>query len=173
MKKFLASVLISISALTFSGCSLTSSQSAAVDVISSAVTAEYLYSNGQIVNYLDNSAIPDEDLDTIIRSLVVIDNERALLSAYRDHPEKLITGLATADSSFVRIKEAYLSIREVVLSNKDLYSPVQWESFEKFDRAVVMLDDKYESLKGTISTNETINVLMSFASIAAEVGILI
>lgn len=173
MRKILAGILIGVSALTFSGCSLTSSQSAAVDVISSAVTAEYLYSNGEIVNYLDNSSLPDKDLDTIIRSLVVIDNERALLSTYKDHPERLIAGLITADSSFVRIKEAYLSIREVVVANKDLYSATQWQSFERFDRAVVVLDQKYNSMKGTISTNETVNVLISIASTAAEVGILL
>lgn len=166
-------MLICLSALVFSGCSFTSSQSAAVDVMSSAVTAEYLYSSGEIVNYLDNSVLPDKDLDTIIRSLVVIDNERALLSVYKHNPERLITELGSVDSSFIRIKEAYLAIKAVVLSNKHLYSHYEWESFVKFDIAVVTLDEKYNSLKDTISTNETINIIMSIASIATEVGILI
>lgn len=170
MKKFLAGVLIVLSSITFSGCSLSDTQSAAVDLISSAVVAEEVYSNGNVVDYIDSPLLSEDDIDRIIVALTIIDEEREALEFYKDNPKMLLADAVIVDYSFVRIKEAYLDIKEVVVSNKDLYSPDKLKVFKNFDTTVTTLSIKYEGLKDAIASNKAATTVLTIANIALKAG---
>lgn len=170
MKKLIASILLILAVITSSGCTISSSQKAMIDVVSSAITADYIYSESNIINSVGNISLSDTDTSTIISSLTVVDEERGLLKIYKDNPEKILVNIASIDYSYTRIKNAYISIKDVVERNKELYTPEELSTFLEFDEAVVVLDSQYENLKTAIADNETFNVVLDVANIVVKLG---
>lgn len=169
MKKWLGIFLIALSAITFTGCSIDSTKATA-NVLSSAITAEYMYSEGKVVDYIDNKSLTDNDVETIIKALTIIDEERKALKFYKDDPKMLLTNITSVSYSHDRIKEAYLSIKEIIINNKELYTSVQLSTFTEFDRAVTVLNTHYETLEDSINTSENINTALALADLVIKIG---
>lgn len=169
MKKLICGILL-LYALAMSGCSIDSSKYS-LDTLSSVTTVEYMYSNSEVVNYLDNISLTDEEMDVVLKSLISIDDERKSLKMYKNDPMLLITDLNAVRVSYDRIKQAYLDIRSVVVLNKKEYTSKELETFESFDKAVAVLDDKFNSLITSVQTNEVVNTALSVANIAIKLGV--
>lgn len=173
MRKFLLSCTLATTLLFSTACSWDNTVDA-VDTVTSAVTIDYMYSNGEAVNYLDNAKLTDEETDIVLNALINIDNHRKDLQKYEDNPILVLTDLLYIEVKYNSIKDSYLEIRNIAIAHQSEYSLSEWNTFVVFDEAIKKLDSKASKLIAAVQNKASrlaaANTVLNIANTAVRLG---
>ncbi len=158
-----------LAALT--GCSLQPSNT--LSVISSAADLSYHYESGEAVDFIDNATLTDLEVTVVLEALDQIDRSKTRLKALTDDPKQFVTDITLVSFEYAKIKSAYLSIRQVVLDNREEYTPEEWRVFEEFDSAAGHLDREFAHLVETLEANTALQTAFRLADTAVKIAALL
>jgi hypothetical protein len=165
-------LLLTISlVISLVGCSLQPSNT--LSVISSAADLSYHYESGQAVEFIDNATLTDLEVTVVLEALDQIDRSKSRLKAFTDAPERFVTDITLVSFEYAKIKSSYLSIRQVVLDNRDEYTPEEWHVFEEFDSAAGHLDKEFASLVAALEANTALQTAFRLADTAVKIATLL
>lgn len=157
MKKMLTCGLLALM-LTVQGCSTINGN--ATNAISSAVTLKYHYETGEVVNFLGNAELTDKELKTVVDALTIADSVKQELKFIEDNPELILTNLSEVNIKYLKLKEAYSDVYQIVLDNKDEYTPVELSTFRDFHESAVILDNQISELMEKAEAMTTVRSLI-------------
>jgi hypothetical protein len=164
--------LITAAIATFlAACSLQPANT--LSVISSAADLSYHYESGQAVEFIDNATLTDLEVTVVLEALDQIDRSKSRLKAFTDEPERFVTDITLVSFEYAKIKSSYLSIRQVVLDNREEYTPEEWRVFEEFDAAAGNLDQRFASLVAALEANTALQTAFRLADTAVKIATLL
>jgi hypothetical protein len=166
MRKVVATLFLG-SVLT--GCSLDTTNRT-LSVITSATNIAYTYENGQAVKFIDNAPLTDLEITMVLEAFDQIDRSKSVLKHYRDNPDALVLNIQDVSFQYAKIKSAYLSIREIVLSHKDAYNASEWAVFKEFDQSASVLDKEFRQLVEAVEANTALSTALRLADTAIKIG---
>jgi hypothetical protein len=150
------------------GCSLQPSNT--LSIISSAADLSYHYESGEAVDFIDNAELTDLEVTIVLEALDQIDRSKSRLKTLADDPERFVTDITLVSFEYAKIKSSYLSIRQVVLDNRDEYTPEEWQVFEEFDAAAIHLDKEFSRLVSALDANTALQTALRLADTAIKIG---
>eukprot|EP01008_Symbiontida_sp_HLA12_P000371 NODE_136_length_1235_cov_2.335432_g133_i0.p1 GENE.NODE_136_length_1235_cov_2.335432_g133_i0~~NODE_136_length_1235_cov_2.335432_g133_i0.p1 ORF type:complete len:168 (-),score=17.32 NODE_136_length_1235_cov_2.335432_g133_i0:270-773(-) len=167
MKPFIIAAIASFLA----ACSLQPTNT--LSVISSAADLSYHYESGEAVGFIDNAELTDLEVTVVLEALDQIDRSKARLKAFTDEPERFVTDITLVSFEYAKIRSSYLGIRQVVLDNRDEYSPEEWRVFEEFDAAAGHLDKEFAGLVASLEANTALQTAFRLADTAVKIAALL
>jgi hypothetical protein len=165
------SLLSTLFTVIMVGCSLQPANT--LSVISSAADLSYHYESGQAVEFIDNATLTDLEVTVVLEALDQVDRSKSRLKAFTDAPERFVTDITVVSFEYAKIKSSYLSIRQVVLDNRDEYTPEEWHVFEEFDSAAGHLDKEFASLVAALEANTALQTAFRLADTAVKIATLL
>lgn len=153
------------------GCSLQPTNT--LSVIHSAADLSYRYESGEAVEFIDNAELSDLEVTVVLEALDQIDRSKSRLKAFTDAPERFVTDITLVSFEYAKIKSSYLSIRQVVLDNRDEYTPEEWRVFEEFDAAAIHLDKEFSQLVSALEVNTALQTAFRLADTAVKIATLL
>jgi hypothetical protein len=150
------------------GCSLQPANT--LSIISSAADLSYHYESGEAVDFIDNAELTDLEVTIVLEALDQIDRSKSRLKALADDPERFVTDITLVSSEYAKIKSSYLSIRQVVIDNREEYTPEEWQVFEEFDAAAIHLDKEFSRLVSALDANTALQTALRLADTAIKIG---
>lgn len=160
--------------LTFgilAGCSLQPTNT--LSVISSAANLSYHYESGEAVEFIDNATLTDLEVTMVLEAMDQIDRSKTRLKAFTDSPERFVTDITLVSFEYAKIRSSYLSIRQVVIDNRNEYTPEEWLVFEEFDTAAGHLDKEFASLVAALEANTALQTAFRLADTAVKIAALL
>ena len=168
MKKILAIALI----LTLSGCSA-GPTAQTLAVVSSAADLTYHYESGHVVDFIGNAELSDLEITVVLEALDQVDRSKARINAMLDDPGQFVSGIELVSFEYAKIRSAYLSVRQVVLSNLGEYSPHELKAFDEFDTAARHLDVEFAAVVESIETDIAMQTALRLADTALKIASLL
>ena len=153
------------------GCSFQPTNT--LSAIHSAADLSYHYESGQAVEFIDNADLSDLEVTVVLEALDQIDRSKSRLKAFTDAPERFVTDITLVSFEYAKIKSSYLSIRQVVLDNRDEYTPEEWRVFEEFDAAAIHLDKEFSRLVSALEVNTALQTAFRLADTAVKIATLL
>lgn len=153
------------------GCSLQPANT--LSVISSAADLSYHYESGEAVDFIDNAELSDLEVTVVLEALDQIDRSKSRLKAFTDAPERFVTDITLVSFEYAKIKSSYLSIRQVVIDNRDEYTHEEWQVFEEFDAAAVHLDKEFAHFVEALEANTALQTAFRLADTAVKIATLL
>lgn len=147
--------------------------SATLTTVSAAANLRYYYEDGRVLEFLDSVPLTEQEIDTILTALNEIDAVKKKLKVYEDTPAQLIQDIDFITLDYMRMKNAYVQIRTVVIQNFDSYSPQAQRAFVEFDASAVHLDKTVVELYKTASASESVRYVLAMADLAFKVAALL
>lgn len=163
-------LVLGIAATTLAGCA---SAPDTLSVISSATNIAYEYEQGRVVDYVDNVELSNLDQTRVLEALDQIDRSKAIIEDYMDKPDHLLLNIHDVSFQYAKIKASYLSIREIVITNRDLYSALEWNTFVQFDQDAQTLDAQFKDLVEAVETRVAMATAIRLADTVIKIGALL
>jgi len=164
-------IIVAAAGALVTACSLQPANT--LSVISSAADLSYHYESGEAVEFIDNATLTDLEVTVVLEALDQIDRSKARLKAFTDEPERFVTDITLVSFEYAKIKSSYLSIRQVVLDNREEYTPEEWRVFEEFDAAAGNLDQRFASLVAALEANTALQTAFRLADTAVKIATLL
>lgn len=177
MMAFLMFVIMSLTLVT--GCETIKQYSpiklaqSTLTTVSAAANLRYYYEDGRVLEFIDSVPLTEKEIDTILLSLNEIDAVKKKLKVYEETPAQLIQDIDFITMDYLRMKNAYVQIRTVVIQNFDSYSPQAQKAFTEFDKSAIHLDATVTELYKTAAGSESVKYLIAMADLAFKVAALL
>jgi len=148
--------------LLLSGCSLQQADSS-LKVINSYATLEYYYSDGSIVNYINEAELTNVESILINQAFEEVNKVQSRLKDIKKDPKKIIENIGLIAFEYSKLKMSYLSVRNVILLHEKEYSQEAWMTFVKFDGAAIILNNQFEEMLSKSESNAALLTAIRFA----------
>lgn len=153
------------------GCSLQPANT--LSVISSATNLKYYYENGQAVEFVDNAELTDLEITRILEAMDQIDRSKERLQELVNKPDQLMLGFNTVTFEYAKIKAAYLTVRDIALSNQTEYLPEEWAVLVEFDTSAQILDAEFIGLMDQVNNNQALTTAIGLANTVIKIATLL
>ena len=164
-------LMVLVATVALSGCFMQPANT--LSVVSSAADLAYHYESGEAVEFIDNAELTDLEVTVVLEALDQIDRSKGRLKAPMSDPEQLVTEITSVSFEYAKIRSAYLSIRQVVLDNRDEYTPEEWVVFEEFDAAAITLDGQFAEMVSALEANTALQTAFRLADTAIKIATLL
>lgn len=176
--KFLAVTILSLALLT--GCETLNRIEfpqiggdqvvASLSAATAAANLRYYYETGEVVNFLDQANLTEQEVDTIIMTLSEIDLLKSKMTIYEDNPQLIIRDLDSLKLDYLKLRSKYSVIKQVVIDNFEEYPAEARMAFLEFDEAAKEVDSKIVKMHSVAEANETVRNIVKAADLAFKVA---
>lgn len=175
MKTFKIFTILFLLSVFSTGCgtleqfNTTKAAKATVETAVSATNLRYYYENGEVVEFVGNANLSEEEQETVLMSLNKIDTIKNKLKMYENRPQDILKDIDSLKGDYLALKAEYEKVRAIVVDHFEEYTPKERKAFVEFDKAAHDLDDKVENVHDFAATNETIQTILRFGDIGLKV----
>jgi hypothetical protein len=156
--------------LFFTGCTTVGTVDKASAVLVSSVNIKYYYENGELVDLVLKMDLTEQELETLIAAMDSIDGAKNTINNIADDPSKLILNINSVVNEYLIIKDAYLEIREIVISHQSDFNDSDWGKLKSFDQSVLILNGEFVDLVTSAELPSALQSALRFADTAYKLS---